>query len=143
MDPELRVRDELQKGKMKYYADRKSTIKECNIKKGDMVLIRQNRSRKRMPYYDPVAYEVVNRKGNMITAERRGHKVTRNSSFFKKVPDDDDELSSDELPPEIDNNISSIPTDEGRSQPSNTNGGLRRSSRVTGAPVRFPMDVPY
>ena len=94
-----------------------------------------------MPYYDPVAYKVVQRKGNMITAERTGHKVTRNSSFFKKVPEEgDDELSSDELPPNIDDPIT---TNEQGGQSGDSNEGLRRSTRVTGAPVRFPMDVPY
>ena len=50
---------------------------------GDLVLYKWARTRKSMPLWDPVMYEVVARKGSMVTAARQGQTVTRNSSFFK------------------------------------------------------------
>ena len=81
----------------------------------------------------------------MITAERTGHTITRNSSFFKKVATeadsvDNEELSSDELDSEMEN---VTPIDGQDNQNVSTNLGSRRSSRVTAAPFRFPMDVRY
>ena len=74
-----------QKSKMKFYADRKSTIQDCSIAVNDSVLLKQKRLRKCMPYYESEPYKVIERKGNMISAKRGGRTVTRNSSFFKKV----------------------------------------------------------
>ena len=46
--------------------------------------MKNKRMRKSDPYYNPVPYTVTNKKGNMITAEKKGHTITRNSSYFKK-----------------------------------------------------------
>ena len=47
--------------------------------------------------FDPSPYEITDIKGSRITAERDGHKIVRNASFFKKITkqstndsDDDD-----------------------------------------------------
>ena len=145
-DSDIRERDKCQKDKIKYYADRKSTVKPCEIQIGDTVLVKQKRTKKRMPYYDSTPYNVISRKGNMITASRPDHRITRNSSFFKKIPtsnlvfgniDDDSVLPSDDdmVLPSLPNN-NAVEVDNVRSTP-------RCSSRVKGAPVRFPMDVLY
>ena len=56
--------------------------------------------------YDPVPYTVTVINGSQITAEREGHKITHNSSFYKKIPsdcvlptlsDDDTDINYDEL----------------------------------------------
>ena len=36
-------------------------------------------------FYHPKPYHIVDIKGSMITAARPGHKITRNSSWFKKL----------------------------------------------------------
>ena len=84
-DAEVRLRDKENKLKMKLYADNKPYVRICDIKVGDMVIVKKPRRTKAAPYYDPVPYTVVARKGNMITARRKGHMITRNSMFFKKV----------------------------------------------------------
>ena len=38
--------------------------------------------------YDPVPYTVTVINRSQITAEHEGHKITRNSSFYKKIPSD-------------------------------------------------------
>ena len=74
----------------------------------------------------------------MITAYRGQHYITRNSSFFKKVPDTEEDLedSFDHLQ----NNIASDADEDVLDDiPEPV---LRRSERVTAQPVRYPMDVP-
>lgn len=75
--------DRLSKEKAAKYWDAAHKAKECELEVGDLVLYKWARPRKSMPLWDPVMYEVVERKGSMVTAARNGHSVTRNSSFFK------------------------------------------------------------
>ena len=85
IDDDVRKKDDKSKEKMKVYADRKSYVKRCCIKVGDEVLVKKPRKSKGTPHYDPVEYTVTSRNGNMISAVRKsdGHRITRNSSFFK------------------------------------------------------------
>ena len=39
-----------------------------------------------MTPFKPKPYEIISKKGLMITAEREDHNITRDSSFFKHVP---------------------------------------------------------
>ena len=138
-DDELRYTDETRKAAIKYYADRKRTVKFSNIEIGDTVLLKIKRKRKSDPYYDPKPYLITGRKGNMLSASRGSRIVVRNSSFFKKIPisivGDDTELDDDIIVDDEDDSevecmaeIEEIPV-------------LRRSTRVTGQPVRYPMDM--
>ena len=77
--------DELSKFKMKSYADMKSNAKRSKIEEGDSVLLRNDFKSKRFTPYDPRPYEVVGKKGSMVTAARDSKLVTRNSSFFKPI----------------------------------------------------------
>ena len=91
------------KNKMKQYADGHRNAKTSNTKIGDTVLIKNTVKGKMETPFKPVPYEIINKKGSMLTARRGEHKVTRNSSFFKVIPrlpvnhnerrylDDDDE----------------------------------------------------
>ena len=76
-------KDRLAKVRMTENYNRANKVKECSLQLGDMVLFRWHRTKKHMPMWDPVAYEVVDIKGSMIKASRSDHTVTRNSSFFK------------------------------------------------------------
>jgi hypothetical protein len=71
---------------MKINADRLANAKEHTIKVGDTVLVRQRKKNKWSTRFDPKPYCVTQVKGTMITATRPGHYITRNSSFYKKVP---------------------------------------------------------
>ena len=87
---EVRKNDIKAKQIMKENADRKSRAKERIAGIGDLVLVRQKRKNKFSTKFDPRPYHVVRVKGTMITACRDGHYVTRNISFYKKLPNRDD-----------------------------------------------------
>ncbi|XP_028413678.1 uncharacterized protein LOC114536535 [Dendronephthya gigantea] len=89
----IRKRDSFQKEKMKLYTDNKCYVKPSNIFVGDSVLVKRPfPMNKGASVYDPNPMTVVGAKGNMITAKNSDTTVTRNSSFFKKLPSD---VSSD------------------------------------------------
>ena len=55
--------------------------------------------------------------------------IARNISYFKKIPDNEDvddniQISDNEMLENVEENV------------------LRRSKRIRGKPVRYPMDVP-
>ena len=90
LDEEVRENDKNAKQRMKENADRRSRAQERIVEIGDLVLVRQKRKNKFSTKFDPKPYRVVRVKGTMITACRDGHYVTRNISFYKKLPDRDD-----------------------------------------------------
>ena len=135
-DDDLRKTDAERKRKIKFYADQKKNIKFSNIDVGDTVLLKIKRDRKSDPYYDPNPYRVIERKGNMIIAERGQKTVTRNTSFFKKIPSTVE--FNDDMKIEMNDTIDS---DDDDLSAENEQRTLRRSTRVTGQPVRYPMDV--
>ena len=75
------------KAKIKAYAEKKRRVRETELEVGDTVLVRQERKNKLSSHYDPKPYTVTDVKESQVTAEQhKGRSVTRNSSFFKKVP---------------------------------------------------------
>ena len=71
---------------MKKEADKKSYVKESDIDKGDLVLVKQIKRNKTTPAYDPQPYKVIERNGSQIKATRKDHDITRHVNHFKKVP---------------------------------------------------------
>ena len=104
-DDQLRKRDAKSKVQIKAYADKHNHARACSYKKGDAVLVKQPRSNKLTPAYDPVPYRITATNGSMITVSRDDHVITRNSSFFKKIPerteDNDRDVNDVELREEI------------------------------------------
>ena len=101
LDNKIRTNDSLNKKKIKAYADKKRRATMPDIRVGDTVLCRQRRQNKMMTFYSPRKLKVKDCKGSMITASDGGQHITRNSSFFKKIPssrfsDDDIEDLHDE-----------------------------------------------
>ena len=84
-DPDLRNKDSNAKEKMKSYADNRSNAKPNRFQIGDDVLVRQRKRNKFSSYHNPQPYRIVAMKGSMITAENAKHRITRNSSHFKKI----------------------------------------------------------
>ena len=84
-DQTLREKDKQAKEKMKQNADKRSQARNANILVGDTVLLRQKKQNKWSTRFDPVPFQVVRRKGCMVTVSRNGRFVTRNISLFKKV----------------------------------------------------------
>ena len=82
----IKQHDREAKLKMKRYADASRKSKPSNIQLDDRVLLRNKRENKLTPAFDPQPYTVVGRKGSMISAKRGERVVTRNTSYFKRVP---------------------------------------------------------
>ena len=64
-------------------------MKQSTLKEGDVVFVKSAiRRRKTDPAFGEQPYRIKQSKGSTVTAERSNHKVTRNSSFFKRVKND-------------------------------------------------------
>ena len=75
----IKRKDDQAKQKMKVYADRKNYVKPSDIRVGDTVLVKRDKSyRKSLTPYDPKPYEVTETKGSMVTAFSGAEVVTRN-----------------------------------------------------------------
>ena len=143
-DISIRSRDKKNKMTIKKYADRKRNVKACPIKVGDAVLVKKPRKSKSDPYYDPTPYVVTKRKGNMIVARRHDHVITRNTSFFKIVENDNShEITSNESDYESDSitsNAAAVAVPPTRNE-NDVEPVLRRSTRMSVPPVRYPAGV--
>ena len=71
---------------MKEYADKCSNAKSTDLSVGDKVLIKQSKQNKMSTLFKPEPLQITHKKGSMITALNGERTVTRNSSFFKKLP---------------------------------------------------------
>ncbi|CAF1025218.1 unnamed protein product, partial [Brachionus calyciflorus] len=76
--------DSISKSRMKKEADKRLGTKEIQFNIGDEVLVKQKQLNKTMSRWDPKSYHIVSIKGNMISAKRHNHLITRNVSFFKR-----------------------------------------------------------
>ena len=90
---------------MKYYADRKNTVKQSEFNIGDKVLVKQKKKDKLSSAYCSEPYIIVKINNSMITAKRENHEITRNSSFFKLVSKSN---YTDMLDIDYDNNVDSL-----------------------------------
>ena len=80
-------RDARQKEYMKKLAGEGNRCQEHSVRDVDKVLVKQDQSNKLDTPYKPNPYKVTSKKGSMVTAENENHKITINSSFFKKIPE--------------------------------------------------------
>ena len=102
---DVRQTDANRKERMKGYADKHNHAKHSDLEIGDRVLVKQPKHNKLSTPFSPEPMEIMEKKGSMITAQNADRSVTRNSSFFKKVPpstsvipdvnDCDDEIQED------------------------------------------------
>ena len=113
-DQILRQKDDQAKKKMKQYADMKRKAKDSTIQVGDTVLVRQRKDSKFTSKFDPRPFKVVRKKGTMVTANRNGKFITRNTSMFKKVhldfchfEEEDDDVDNNDQDHVMDNPIAS------------------------------------
>ena len=149
-DDVLRETDTNNKKKIKDYAEAKANIRKNRMNIGDHVLIKKTRSSKSDPYYDPRPYQITEIKGNMVTAARDYHTITRNVSFFKQIADVDGEnyeedewdyIESTAENGEMNINDETEDIEPPIELPEDADSLPRRSTRVTGQPVRYPLDV--
>ena len=78
-------RDERLKTYMKELADDRKQAKPSQLAIGDDVLVKQDRTNKLSTPFDSSPYKIINKNGSMVTAERPDKRITRNTSWFKKV----------------------------------------------------------
>jgi hypothetical protein len=136
---DVRIQDGKAKNEMKTYADQQRHSKPSKIEEGNAVLVRSQKRGKLQTPFQPAPYRVLKKKGSMITAQRGAHRVTRNSSHFKKVnvetrSDCDQfeniEFSDDESICDDAEQASTIPSNTETEEIENGDQMLRRSSRV-------------
>ena len=131
-DEQIRERDARQKQYMKELADERNRCQEHSVREGDKVLVKQDPSNKLDTPYKPKPYKVTSKKGSMVTAENENHKITRNSSFFKKIPEICDsryDTQSEDANILDDNNLVS------KDSAHNVDEPLRRSERIKTIPA--------
>ena len=63
-----------------------ATMPKTDLDVGDKVLIKQPKQNKMSTPFKPEPFEITDKKGSIITAQNAEHTVTRNASFFKKLP---------------------------------------------------------
>lgn len=135
---DARKRDADKKQIMKKYADKRNHAKESDLQIGDKVLIKQEKENKMSTPFKPVPYEVKDRKGSMITARRGDHHVTRNMSFFKRLPSSvsiHPTNEEEEIEFEIENPDIQLTDRQGEEREvTNTSQLLRRSTREKTSP---------
>ena len=80
--------DQRANDKAKKYADCRNKAKNKGLKVGDRVLVKNEKKKKKKltTPHDPSPLVVKEKKGSMVTASSSKRNITRNASFFKKLP---------------------------------------------------------
>ena len=86
-----------------------SNVKPSQLQLGDTVLVRQQTTYKLSTPYDLKRLVITDKKGTVITAEKKDKTVTRNISFFKQMGDKN---------PDNENNKQSKAIDEDKTEQS-------------------------
>ena len=118
-----------QRDKAKQYADNRRHARPSNIKVGDQVLVKQQKHNKLSTNFSPQPYTVTAIKGSKVVAENKDHRITRNSSFFRKFHKEKRmaEVEDDEMP--VARTRGSEVENAGEIQQEEQHDGLRRSTR--------------
>ena len=100
IDDSARFNDELAKNRMKVNMDAKLKVTVSQFCVGDRVLLSNNNGpfNKSNPRFDPVHFTITHINGSMLTAQRSDKIVTRNSSFFKKIPIEEKDFKFEPIP---------------------------------------------
>ena len=97
IDQRAAANDAKAKEKQKTYADQRNHARSRHLAVGDHVMVRRDsRGNKLSSVFHPFTMVVVAVKGNMITAEGKYNRVTRNVSYFKRVTIDDSSRDIDD-----------------------------------------------
>lgn len=82
---EVRDRDAEQKGQSKIYADERRHARYSDVKVGDTVLVRQEKTDKLTTPFNATPHKVVSKSGNQVTVETpTGARYKRNTTFVKR-----------------------------------------------------------
>ena len=80
-----KICDKKAEKKMKDYADNRRNARPSKLQTGDTALVQQDKTNKFTTPFDPRPYEIIKKKGSMVTTKREVREITRNSSHFKSV----------------------------------------------------------
>ena len=81
----LRERDARGKLRQKEHADSKRSARYSDFGEGDHILLNKRRDNKLSPNFEPLPYEVVEKKGNaVLIQDQEGNTKLRNASHMKK-----------------------------------------------------------
>ena len=95
--PRIAQNDFMSKHKMTTHANARRHTKPSGLDIGDTVLVKQPKTNKLTPPFNPKPMTIVAKNGSMLTAQRGYRRIVRNSSFFKAVPPPiNDDLSEEE-----------------------------------------------
>ena len=134
----------LYKAYNKAYADKNRRTRCDNISAGDSVLIKQKQTTKVTPRFNPRVCTVINVTGPTVTAiTKEGKFVSRNKSFFKKVPQsiiDEPMVDSDSEDEYMSASNNSARDTEESTEDEQTE--LRRSTRTRTVPERYGERAP-
>ena len=151
-DEVLRKQDAAAKNRMKAHAEERRNIQYSKLTAGDRVLMKNvTQQGKMIPKFQPEPFEVIEKKGAMIIAQRGQEVKARNSSHFRKihtqvnpldVPNDIDPVdfsAPDTLPPSHTPNLVSPPNTPKPVSPHNSpqSNTSVRPKRVSKLPNRF------
>jgi hypothetical protein len=103
-----RENDRAAKERMRIEYNMRMRVIEPIIVRGSRVLVKNEKRSKTTPLWDPNPFVVTNIKGSMVTAERYGKVITRNSSCFKLFRFDNRTKPSE---PTVNHDRPSEPTD--------------------------------
>ena len=84
LDKKLRQKATEEKEKQRIYADKKRRVRPKEVKKGDKVLFKRDKSTIKSPW-DPTPYQVVEVEGSKVTATRGEEKKARAKNHTKVV----------------------------------------------------------
>jgi hypothetical protein len=82
---EAKARINQEKARERVNKQRNKHTHENKIEIEDNAIVKQKKTSKLTPPYDPNTYKITDVKGTMITDSREGHTITRNTSHFKRV----------------------------------------------------------
>ncbi|XP_033127671.1 uncharacterized protein K02A2.6-like [Anneissia japonica] len=101
----IEAADRKSKEKMKENADMKRRTKPSQLKEGNTIILKNTAEQgKLITPYKPLPYTITNMKGSMITAERQGHKITRNSAHAKQLQTETERQMAHEVVEQSPNN---------------------------------------
>ncbi|XP_020911868.1 uncharacterized protein K02A2.6 [Exaiptasia diaphana] len=84
---QAKLNDQTAKDKAKRYADSRNKAQYKGLQIGDRVLLKNEKKKNKLTTpYDPNPFVVKEKKGPMVTVTSAHRNVTRNASFFKKLP---------------------------------------------------------
>ena len=82
---QMKSNDKKNKENIQRYANAKQNVQHHKLAEGDQVLVKNQQTLTKLPYYSPSQLKVKQVKGTMVTAENDDQQITRNATFFKKV----------------------------------------------------------